>query len=177
MPRRSLAPFGALFAFVVLVAGAFVLFQIGGVGLSQAGTDEVTQTNESVVIDYSGSTRVSAATDRYTVGFYDNETVYNQSGSQLVEGTDYTWNTSTGRIAFQNTSNTSDGNTANITYAYDQNVEEIRQSEPVIHRIIDAVGGPIVFAPLVTFAGLVLLGLTYYVTKALRSGPGYGRGR
>lgn len=174
MPRRPSVPVGPLLAFVVLVIAAFALFQIGDVGLAAAGTQPVTETNESVVIDYDSSTRVSAAMSRYTQGFEDNETVYNSSGAELVEGTDYTWNTTSGAVTFKNTANTTEGNTANVTYTYQQNTEEIRQSEPGVRALIEAVGGPIVFAPLITFAGLILIGLAYYATRAIRGGQRYG---
>jgi hypothetical protein len=171
-------PFGALLAFVVITVGAFIVLQIGGAGLSEAGTADETVQNESIIINYSQPTSVSTANDRYTQGYNDTVTVYNSSGTELTAGTDYDWNASAGAVTWYNTSQTTEGNTAEITYQYSQNVESVRASEPGIRTVIEAVGGPIVFIPMITFVGLLFLWAATVVWKTLfgrRRGIGGGR--
>lgn len=175
--RKGGLPFGVVLAFVVLVAAAFVLFQVGDIGLEQGGTEQASTTNETLVVSYSNSVRVSAATSRYTRGFEDNETVYNASGAELAESTDYDFNTTTGAVTFFNTTNTTDGENANITYTYSQNVDSVRNSEPILRTVISAVGGPLVFMPLVTFAGVLLIAFAWYIKRSLTPARTFGGGR
>lgn len=105
----DITTYGALM--FVLAVGLFAA------GAAYTGATHVYTDEDAVTVDY--DTNQSVSPDRSPESFRDNETVRNASGSTLVEGVDYDWNTSTGSVAFYNTSNTSSGNTAEVAYAYD----------------------------------------------------------
>lgn len=94
----------------VLIVGLFAA------GAAFAGATTVYSNTDDVTVDY--STDVEVTPERNATSFLDNETVTNSTGAQLVEGTDYDWNTSTGAITFYNTTATTDGNTATASYEY-----------------------------------------------------------
>lgn len=77
-----------------------------------------TVTNETIEQDVGNTSPVAVQED--VVSYGDNATVYNATGVELVEGTDYDWNTSTGEVAWQDTASTTDGANATISYAYDR---------------------------------------------------------
>jgi len=79
-----------------------------------AGTDRNTAVNESITVDYTQP--VSVANDAVEYG--ETATVYDADGNELAAGTDYSWNATAGNVTWQNTSQTTDGETAAITYDY-----------------------------------------------------------
>lgn len=148
-----------------IVSGAFViaLLLLVGIGVAwsagaayQDTPEEVhTTENETIVVDYQNKTAVDAPD--YALTFYDNESVYNSSGAELVEGTDYTWNTSTGEVTWKNTSSTSDGENATITYSYDAKIANARAMRDVIALPIRlALPAAILVALVVSVAGLAI---------------------
>lgn len=76
---------------------------------------------ETLTVDYSNESPVS---ENATIeGYGDNETI-SVDGTQLVEGTDYAWNTSSGNVTWYNTSNTTSGDSARVSYrAYQRTAE------------------------------------------------------
>lgn len=111
MPRQS------IFAIVAVV----LLIGVAGAALGQSdrqAAEPQSVTNESLTVNYSAPTAVDNGEPRY--GWNDSVTVYNASGNQLQDGTDYEWNSSTGEVTWFNTSATTDGETASISYTYEQ---------------------------------------------------------
>lgn len=69
---------------------------------------------ETLTVDYTTPSQVSEGATA-TEGYGSNETI-TVGGTQLVEGDDYRWNKSSGEVTWLNTSATSDGDSATITY-------------------------------------------------------------
>lgn len=70
--------------------------------------------DEELTVDYTSPSSVSEiATD--TEGYGSEPTIV-VDDTELVQGTDYRWNSSSGDVEWLNTSNTSGGDTATITY-------------------------------------------------------------
>lgn len=108
-----------LFGVIALI----VILGVGAVAFAPAyvdGADRTTVTNESITVDYSGSQPVAESGLEYA----DTVDVYNASGAELAAGTDYDWNATDGNVTFQNTSATTDGETATITYQYREASEQ-----------------------------------------------------
>lgn len=129
-------------AYGVLVF-AVVLAMIGGItwaaGAEYRDAPEVnnTVTNESVTADPGNTTTVDAPS--YALRYQDNETITNSTGTQLQEGTDYEWNTSTGEITWFNTDSVSDGEQMTVDYTYVSKSETSRSIETVISIPIEIV--------------------------------------
>jgi hypothetical protein len=102
-----------LFGVIALI----IILGVGAVAFAPAyvdGADRQSVTNESITVDYATPQSVSESGLEYD----DTVTVYNSSGAQLDAGTDYEWNATSGNVTFQNTSATTDGETASISYQY-----------------------------------------------------------
>lgn len=135
-----------LWTFFVVVVGVGLLF---GAGLNQAHdnrAEPTTVTNESITVDYTQSVPVDKAGD--VDGFDGGATVFNASGAELVNGTDYEWHPSNGSVTWINTTATSSGEDASITYTF------FEQSEA--DATATEVGG--VFGLGVLFLSLLLAG-------------------
>lgn len=112
----SLKPYvTALAAFTVFLLALGVAASAATVSYQDTAGNH-TVTGEQLTVDYSNTSQVSPAGDAFR--YQDDEVVRNASGSQLTEGTDYDWNTSTGEVTWYDTAATSDGETATITYTY-----------------------------------------------------------
>jgi len=92
---------------------AIIALVVNSILGASAFDTETTVENESVTVDYNNLVSVSEGSD-----YLDDEVVYAQDGSELTEGTDYEWYTGNGSIEFFNTTATTSGNTAEITYTY-----------------------------------------------------------
>jgi hypothetical protein len=102
-----------LFGVIALI----IILGVGAVAFAPAyadGADRQSVTNESITVDYSGPQSVAESGLEYD----DTVSVTNSSGAELAAGTDYDWNATAGNVTFQNTSATSDGETATISYQY-----------------------------------------------------------
>jgi hypothetical protein len=133
-------------AAVILIIGVFVFSSI--VATSPTVTDTVT--NESITVnhgEYVAVDNASVATD-----FSQNVTVYNSSGSELTEGTDYEWAATNGSVKFLAAGSTTDGNTANITYTYTAHTENVRTVTGTVSSAFQLAGT----AVLVVVAALIL---------------------
>lgn len=102
-----------LFGVIALI----IILGVGAVAFAPAyvdGADRQSVTNESITVDYTSPQSVSESGLEYD----DTVAVYNSSGAQLDAGADYEWDATAGNVTFQNTSTTSDGETATVTYQY-----------------------------------------------------------
>lgn len=151
------------FAFVLLI------LVVGAVGINAAINESAryptSVVNESVTVNYSSPTLVDRSGDVYGL-FYDNETVRNQTGAVLTDGTDYDWNRTTGAITWFNTASTTDGETATITYWFDEPSPEGQALSAVLWPAFIGAG-----LAGVLFAGFVLVG---YLSRLLSPGSGGG---
>lgn len=123
-----------LFTFFLLFVGLGVLF----VGLNQGGAvvlDAESVTNESITVNYSDTVQVSQTGWGYE--YNDSVTVYNSSGVELVDGTDYEWYQDNGSVAWFDTPDTTDGETATISYTY----EKPPESSKAMATTVSALGG------------------------------------
>lgn len=108
----------SLFVVVVVLGGAVYA---AGFALDGSGTRVETVENEPHNVTYSNPVTVDhgpASASGDGIDYLANETVVNSNGDQLTEGVDYHWNTSTGEIDLEDTSATTDGETFQISYAY-----------------------------------------------------------
>lgn len=106
-------------------------------GLNAAGNDNtalLSVENESVTVDHGNVTAVDPPHE--ALGFEPNATVFNESGAELVNETDYTWHPSNGTVEWFNTANTTDGETATITYEFTARTERTRG----INRVMSVLG-------------------------------------
>jgi hypothetical protein len=123
---------GALFivGFVAILLG--LVLPAANIGYAGAQTLQPV-TGESVTVDYDSPVAVDQEAGTYS----DSVTVRNATGSELAAGTDYTWDASAGELSFSNTSNTTDGESANIDYSY----EGHSQTDKNIDGVLSNVGG------------------------------------
>jgi hypothetical protein len=103
---------GAAVITVTLVL--IVLNTIMSLGIIAGETTTVT--NESVTVDYDNLSYVQYNDSSYDLS--DNVTVYDSGDVELAEGTDYNWYSSNGSLEWINTTETTDGETATVTYDY-----------------------------------------------------------
>lgn len=159
---------------VVLLAVIVALLGTGILAVSQAYQDTPTHvetvSGETLTQDVGNWTAVDAAGQAGVVGFYDNETVRNESGDNLTEGTDYEWDES-GQIKFLNSSSTTDGANASIDYAYDARPEQSTAMIGPIAAMFDIAG----ILPLALGAIAVLWGTTTLWSAAGGRGSYGGR--
>jgi hypothetical protein len=124
------------------VAAIGVLLAVAGVGLNPTAEQTTTAVNETdqVTVQYEGT--ISPSPDQRALLYYDNETVtVNESTDTtpdtLTEGVDYDWHQRNGSLVFYNTAQTSEGDTANITYSYGTGGE----ATGVVATILGSLGG------------------------------------
>lgn len=95
-------------------------------GLNTAASDsgqlEVVE-NETVTVDYDSD--IDLGPD-HAYNFSDTVEVRNSSDAVLEEGTDYEWNATDGTLRFLNSSATSEGESATVTYEYQAQTAETR---------------------------------------------------
>lgn len=113
--------------FVIFVSAGFGAYQIADAGQDQAAQQPRTVENETLIQQVGNWQLVSKSLDQFTAGFNDSVTVYNESGVELTEGTDYEWNSTDGAIKYLDTPRTQDGNTSNVTYVYQENTEAVKK--------------------------------------------------
>ena len=108
------------FVAVVAVFGFLLLTVVLGGFAVTASANEVasntrTVANETVVVEYDTDLRVRQAGAQ---AMLDGETVRNAGGDELTEGVDYEYDTDAGTVRFLNTTNTSAGAPARVSYDY-----------------------------------------------------------
>jgi outer membrane lipoprotein-sorting protein len=110
-------------AWTVLVV--FLLLGVGAAAINTgASPEEVreTKTNETATIDYDTNTTLGPD---YAVNYSDTITVY-ANGSELAAGTDYQYNSTSGVVDWLNTTATSDGDTAKVSYSFGKQTASTR---------------------------------------------------
>jgi hypothetical protein len=149
------------FGRIVVAAAVLSIFAVGGLAAfqmaesaQQAAPDEnQTAVNETVAMEFDAYQFVDAGTATYTTGFNNTTTVYNAStGAELDRGQDYAWNASDGTITFFDTAQTSEDDSALVTYHYTRNTAEVRETGGPLTAITEAFGGVAFLA-----AGLALV--------------------
>lgn len=118
---------------VLLVLIAIVLL-FGGlsVAYTNASTTQ-TVTDEVVTVNYSNPSVLD--TTEYAVNYSDTITI-TADGSKLANGTDYTWNASSGRITWLNSTNTTSGETALADYQYSAPSKNTRERMGVLQPVV-----------------------------------------
>jgi len=124
----------ALWTIVIVLFGVTMLF---GMGLN-AGSDAALDTynvTEGYTVDYTNNTTVAnadaeALSDTITVVVND---------TTLEDGTDYAWDSDSGTINWINTTATSDGDTASVTYEYDDYPETTQFSIDLVNIMIPVI--------------------------------------
>jgi len=101
--------FGVVALLMILGIGAVAF---GGVYANGGAPERVD--NETVTVDYSSPQSVQQS----GLSYDDRVTVRNGSGAVLDAETDYQWNATSGEVTFLNTSATTSGGDATITYQY-----------------------------------------------------------
>jgi hypothetical protein len=129
----------------MLIVGIYVVSSIYGTMPAMATTAVA---NESISVDYGNWTQVD---NSYGEHYYDNESVYNSNGQVLVEGTDYEWSPSNQSVKFYNTTDTSDGATGSIDYAFDHKPDTARNAVGTIGQgfVLGAVAVIVLVASLI----------------------------
>lgn len=92
---------------------------------------------ESLTVDYGNESNVS---EPATVEGYGADPTVTVNGSELVEGTDYDWDSSTGNVTWYDTANSSDGDSATIRYAAYQRTEETAVSWTILAPLMSLFG-------------------------------------
>lgn len=159
------APLTSLKAAGMLVFGIFAIIAVASAGW--AGTPEHVESvqNESITMDVGSYHSVDEANRTAFVSAFDNETV--RSGNNtLAEGQDYQWNASDGTIKFLNSTDTSDGQSAEIDYAFEAKSEDAAKWHGPPSALISVL-------PVFALAAVVVLiaGLLYWAGDLLTS-PG-----
>lgn len=120
-------------AVVVLLLGLSV--PALGTAYNYAGTPF--DYSESVTVNYSSPSAVSE--NATTEGYGDSPTV-SANGDELVRGTDYDWDADGGQIAWYNTTNTSDGQSAHVEYVANQRTGETEMSWDILSSLMSLFG-------------------------------------
>lgn len=102
----------------------------------QAGTP--VEYEEMLTVDYNTP---SAVNENSTVENYgDDPTLTNSSNGQLVAGTDYEWNATSGEVTWFNTSNTTSGESVDIIYRAHQRTGETQAAWTIIAPLMGLFG-------------------------------------
>jgi hypothetical protein len=162
----------------VVLLGVLLVGIVGvswAVGASYADAPEVDQTvtNESLTADPGTWQATDATGSAWTV--YDNETVYDSGGAELVEGTDYEWSTTNASVKFLSSGSVTSGESVTISYAYTTKTRDARALKGVFALPIRYA---MPFAILIV-AGMSVAGLAYAILRQTGGGPptrNFGRG-
>lgn len=127
----------SIWTVAIVFIGLAVLVPMINVGY-EGTARPVEQTNESITVDY--DTPVGVDEPGYALGFEPGAVVYNASGSVLANGTDYQWHPSNGTVTWSNTTATSDGETAQISYEYQAPPEDARNVSTILHPFEPVLG-------------------------------------
>jgi len=116
-----------VFNIAVLVLFVGILALGVNVAYDDAGVEHDV-TNESITVDYAQNVSVDTDADEYGT----DPTVRNSSGAVLEAGMDYTWDADAGSVSWQNTSSTTDGEEASISYTYTERTQATEVSWSVL---------------------------------------------
>lgn len=122
-----------LFTYLIVFLGLGILFAGAfNVGYGNAQQDYFVE-NESITVDYTDT--VPVAVQGENVDYSDTVEVYNSTGVELVNGTDYVWLQDDGAVDWQDTNATTSGGTATINYTY--------YEPPEVNRTIADIMNPV----------------------------------
>lgn len=142
-------------AFAVAVVGALVFL---GIAVADQGYQDVDKkdfnvTNESFTQNVSNWVALNGSYESSTAA--DDEAVFNSSGAELTENTDYEWATNNVSIKILSTSATQDGAGANITYNYTAKPKSVVEAKTVLGAVFGGVG---FIVPFILLVALILGG-------------------
>lgn len=138
----------SLWAFAVVIL--FLAVLVPSLNFAANDNTEIrTVENESVTVNYSEPSQVDPALE--PLGFEPNATVFNSSGAELVNGTDYEWRPTNGTIAWFNTTSTTDGESASVTYEYHARSQRTRD----INGVMFVLGKALPFLVIIAGVGAV----------------------
>lgn len=165
MPRVSQAAM-----LLVLVVGLLAT-SVAVIGSSYENTPTHVESveNETLTQDVGNWTATDSTRRTGVTGWYDNESVRNSTGGALQEGVDYEWSTTNGSVYWYNTSDTTDGGGADVSYAYDSRPAQANTMIGPLATLIDMSG----IFPLVIVAGVAFLALKQLASTT--GGPGGSR--
>lgn len=104
---------------MLVLVGIVVVAAVGFQFALADGAPDRTVENESITVNVGGSSPVDTDAVRY------NESVtIRQNGSTLVAGDDYTWNRWDGVVSWPDGTSATDGESASITYEYEEPNEQ-----------------------------------------------------
>lgn len=140
----------AIMALAVLASGGVYAMDAA---LETAGSHETVE-NESWTVDIGNATELA---DSNIEGAYydDTVTVRNNTDDIMTEGVDYEWLRHNGTVKALSGGNLTDGNTANITYGYDETTQEQRRLAGLAGQIPRLLG--LMFPLFAVFIFLALL--------------------
>lgn len=124
---------------IAQVAVVILLLGLAVPGLSTAYDYAGTpiEYSETVTVDYNNESSVS---ENATVEGYGKSPTITVGDTELVEGTDYDWDSSSGNVTWYNTSNTTDGDTATIQYVAYQRTGESELAWTIISPLMKLFG-------------------------------------
>lgn len=103
--------------FNIVATALFIVLLLVGANAAYADSGQIQEVNnESITVDYSQS----VAVDEDGFNYSDSVTVRNSNDTVLEEGVDYSWDAGNGTVEWFNTSATSDGEAASISYSVEQ---------------------------------------------------------
>lgn len=116
---------------------------------------------ETITVDYDAESTVNQSA---TVEGYGSSATISVDGDELVEGIDYRWNDDSGTVDWLNTSNTSSGESASISYLAYQRTAETQMAWSIISPLMALFG---IFGLVVSVRAL--LGYVQYIWEATGS--------
>lgn len=164
------SPLGSLKTAGLLIFGLFMIIAVANAAYADTPESVVTVDNETVTQQVGEYQAADGASDDRFVTAYDNETVYNASGTELEEGVDYVWNDTDATILFKDTARTSDGGSADVSYAYDAKSADTARFHGIIKPTIGVM-------PVLVFVGVFLVAgsFTLWGIRWITSRRGGGR--
>lgn len=133
----------SLWTLVVVFLAVAILLPATNVAFEDA-TTTMTQVNESVTVDYAGTSSLDPG--EAVLSFEPNATVFNASGVELTNGTDYNYHPHNGSLTWIDTANTVDGESATVTYDYVVRAQHAKDAEGPLTIVAQAAGWLLLFA-------------------------------
>lgn len=127
----------SIWTVAIVFIGLALLVPMVNVGY-ESTAQTATTVNESVTVNYTSPSAVDPPD--YALSLEPNATVYNSTGSELTNGTDYTWHPNNGTVVWANTSATTSGETAAVTYDYRAPPRDARNARQVLHAMEPVLG-------------------------------------
>lgn len=124
-----------VFELAVVVVG-IVLFLTMASGAYADATVNKSIDNQTVTVDYTNDSQLDAV----DVVEYRNATVFNSSGDELTEGTDYNYSKQNGSVDWINTTATTEGSTATVSFDYATHQEEARLVASIVEPLSAVMG-------------------------------------